>query len=121
MKTSELSGIALDWAVAKASGHTDYICRARLQSFKRPTVGSCNYPDADSYWPYAPSTDWAQGGPILAEEKICLWSWGGDYEACYNGLPNEHICTGPTPLVAAMRCFVSMTLGSELDVPKELL
>jgi hypothetical protein len=29
--------------------------------------------------------------------------------------------SGPTPLIAAMRCFVASKLGDEVDVPKELL
>jgi len=28
---------------------------------------------------------------------------------------------GPTPLIAAMRCFVASKLGDEVDVPEELL
>jgi hypothetical protein len=27
---------------------------------------------------------------------------------------------GPTPLIAAMRCFVSSRLGDEVEIPKEL-
>ena len=28
---------------------------------------------------------------------------------------------GPTPLIAAMRCFVASKLGDEVDVPDELI
>ena len=28
---------------------------------------------------------------------------------------------GPTPLIAAMRCFVASHLGDEVNVPEELL
>lgn len=28
---------------------------------------------------------------------------------------------GPTPLIAAMRCFVASRLGDEIEIPEELL
>ncbi len=28
---------------------------------------------------------------------------------------------GPTPLIAAMRCYVASKLGDEVDIPEELL
>jgi hypothetical protein len=28
---------------------------------------------------------------------------------------------GPTPLIAAMRCYVASKLGDEVDVPEELM
>ena len=37
-----------------------------------------------------------------------------------NGDNSGHM-TGPTPLIAAMRCFVASKLGDEVDIPKELL
>ena len=29
--------------------------------------------------------------------------------------------SGPTPLIAAMRCYVASKLGDEVDVPEELV
>ena len=100
MKTAELTEAALDWAVAKAIGE-----------YKPVPVPKY-------------STDWAQGGPIIEREKINLrhdpdcnkaqaWEASDDidfFEAVY----------GPTPLVAAMRCYVASKLGDEIDLPKEL-
>lgn len=34
------------------------------------------------------------------------------------GIPEGY---GPTPLIAAMRCFVASKLGDEVEVPDELL
>jgi hypothetical protein len=66
MKTSELTGAALDWAAAKAEGLTywddDRLCFA-------------NEPHGEDF---EPSTDWAQGGTIIEREKIEL-DTGGDY------------------------------------------
>jgi hypothetical protein len=102
MKTSELTGAALDWAVA--------ICE--------PT--QCN-PDH-----YSPSTDWAQGGPIIEREDIALSRFKNQPEellcSAYIGKPTEHLhCQhGPTPLIAAMRCYVASKLGDEVEIPEEL-
>jgi hypothetical protein len=37
----------------------------------------------------------------------------------YDG--SEHHATGPTLLIAAMRCFVASKLGDTIDIPEELL
>jgi len=69
------------------------------------------------------STDWAQGGPIIEKEEIQLSSsphsegyWW--YAQCM-GSTKEF--AGPTPLIAAMRCYVASKLGDEVDVPEGLL
>jgi hypothetical protein len=71
------------------------------------------------------STDWSQGGPIIEREKITI-SQGRDLIASiwHEGCPilsdwykfKQH---GPTPLVAAMRCFVASKLGDEIEIPEE--
>ena len=65
------------------------------------------------------SSDWAQGGPILEREGISIYRMTSGWSAAYNpsGTPQD----GPTPLIAAMRCYVSNRLGNEVEVPEELL
>jgi len=116
-KTNELTGPALDWAVAKCEGdevrYEGGCIRPALSQF------------VDDDW-YQPSTDWNQGGPIIEREKIELryhdvivagiWYRDGiGRDEC------SHKAIGPTPLVAAMRCYVASKLGNEVDIPKELL
>ena len=69
--------------------------------------------------PFQPSKDWAQGGPILAKEKISVWCYPDlqSWHACTGfdfvrgeGLKTQHYCQGPTPLVAAMRSFAASKL-----------
>ena len=95
VKTSELTGAALDWAVAKCEGNM-------------------------LAHPY--STLWQQGGPIIERERIGLTyadsvpSW---YATSQQG--KRFLRLGPTPLIAAMRCYVASKLGDTVEVPEELL
>lgn len=103
MKTSELQGAALDWAVAKCEGQT-YQWQSGGQVFT-----------------YKPSMRWSQGGPIIEREKI-------ETRLYYNDPPGQWCAEGqdgtfthgPTPLIAAMRCYCASKLGDEVDVPEEL-
>ena len=105
MKTSELQGAALDWAVAKCE-ENDGVWFAS---------------DADPV-PFTPSTDWAQGGPIIEREQLNLSCLGNNkWEVWPNyGMNDTTYCKGPTPLIAAMRCYVASKLGDEVEVPHGL-
>jgi hypothetical protein len=98
MKTSELQGAALDWAVAKC------------EYFPVRHGVDDNCPEY--------STDWAHGGPIIEREGIALYLNGDDG---WTGEDGWKRATGHTPLIAAMRCYVAMKLGDEVEVPGELL
>ena len=65
------------------------------------------------------SSDWAHGGPILEREGISIYRMTSDWSAAHN--PSGATQDGPTPLIAVMRCYVSNCLGSEVEVPEELL
>jgi hypothetical protein len=39
----------------------------------------------------------------------------------YDGLEMVGIEHGPTPLIAAMRCYIASKMGDEVKVPDELL
>lgn len=119
MKTSELTGAALDWAVAKCEG-ADYFCH-------NPETYDADLP-WESLFNY--STDWAQGGPILEREKLLTCAWGEDqwkaqsfWNESYKAFGHVAMFSslGPTPLIAAMRCYVASKLGDEVDVPEELV
>jgi len=111
MKTSELTGHALDWAVAMCEG-IDHDTAALNIMF-----------GDDNDWFLAPSTDWAQGGPIIEREGIGVYQYRGAWSA-HCPLPNGglHACMEkqPTPLIAAMRCYVASKLGADIDVPELL-
>jgi hypothetical protein len=122
VKTSELTGAALDWAVAKCEGLEKRECSG-VPSW-RWGFTSCGR----NWWlhEWHPSTDWAQGGPIIGRERICLDQRKG--EPCRAFIMSEHwqhehaqFAPEDEPPVAAMRCFVASKFGDEVDVPEELL
>ena len=118
MKTSGLIGAQLDWAVAQCEKvEVGYINGRIMRRLPRLTPFTGRY---------QPSTKWSQGGLIIEREKIavayepsmiyddtCRW------KALCAMSDAEHQY-GPTPLVAAMRCYVASKLGDEVAVPKEL-
>ena len=122
MKTSELQGVALDWAVAKCEGVAveylnDGITRCLLQ---KPSGR------------YAPSTNWAQGGPIIEKENMKVFpNVGGRWSAQIRHTVNHPLVAHPvldgwtngagdTPLIAAMRAYVASKLGDEVEIPEGL-
>ena len=129
----ELSGAALDWAVAK--------CESRDWPDKAAQFLGEQY--------YKPSTNWSQGGPIIERENITIiranslyvdgknvpnWfaetdKWVG--HSISTGYEGEYFdpCFmvdesggyyGTTPLIAAMRCYVASKLGDDVEIPDEL-
>ena len=108
IKTSELTGPALDWAVAKCAGEEVFMNAGQLEALWT-TDG------------YKPSTLWAQGGPIIEREQIDIMSRNkatrNDWIASRWAAPWYN---GPTPLIAAMRCYVASKLGDEVEIPEEL-
>lgn len=102
VRTEELTSDALDWAVARCEG-------LDLEH---------GLTDDERY-----STNWAQGGPILDREGVCLLDPASNQNR--NGQWHANCgawgADGATPLIAAMRCFVASKLGDEVEVPEELL
>jgi hypothetical protein len=78
----------------------------------------------DDEYRYHPSTNWAQGGPIIERERLLIQpelGKEGAGNAWYCVAITPHDAYGETPLVAAMRCYLVSKLGDEIDVPEELL
>jgi len=96
IKTNELSGAALDWAVGQA--------------------------DECDLAPVEYSTKWEFGGPIIEREGIDLQYQGGETDVWAADIFNaDSMIYGDTPLIAAMRCYVASKLGDEVEVSDELL
>jgi hypothetical protein len=113
MKTSELTGAALDWAVAKCE-----VVAVRWSAAHEQLLVD-GYP----YRVWQPHTNWLQGGPIIEREGIGLHFDDDDNDPWaarpYLG-DTWNLMLGPTPLIAAMRCYVASKLGEEVEIPEEL-
>jgi hypothetical protein len=123
IKTSKLTGAALDWAVAKADEERDVLFCQRQYGRLLVRV-PCIHGGRVAEWPYAPSTNWVQGGPIIEREFITLVNADGDdvwsaYPIADD--PVAHRKSGPTPLIAAMRCYVAIKFGDSIEIPDQLL
>jgi len=148
IKTSELSGAALDWAVAKVAGIPTGVMSGI--PYRQDLPG-------DTYGPgpiWKPSTDWSQGGPLIQSNQIFLepprdvhranydektgkvrgcWqtyeSWHATVSARVRTLPPKiegfpgrvGRGEGETALIAACRAIVTSVFGDEVEVPEELV
>ena len=127
MKTSELTGAALDWAVAKCGGIHVSMARGGWFVFDSDAFSEYrnDYND-DKLQSFKPSTNWAQGGPIIEREGVaidCIQA-DGEIAGWIAQLPMfreaKYEKPSPTPLIAAMRCYVASKLGDTIDIPEEL-
>lgn len=108
IKVSDLIGAPLEWAVATCEA-SRVGATIKTQAFLRGMEIEL----------FEFSTSWMQGGPIIEREGITLLRLTNDWEAQCGWQP---VCSeaGPTPLVAAMRCYVASKLGDTVGVPEEL-
>jgi len=117
LKTSDLTGTALHWAVAQLECE-DERSRVRIK-------GSEVFMLLDGGNPFGParscgySTDWSKGGPIIEREDISIYKMGHQWLAGKG--TGRGAVFGPTPLIAAMRCYVASKFGDEVEVPDQLL
>ena len=111
-KTSELKGAALDWAVAKCIGHRVAANYGAYIRIHLPDPKQFGYTLA-----FCPSTDWSQAGPIIERERITAIAMPNGTWATSTPLHTFH---HPTPLIAAMRCYVASKLGDEVEIPEGL-
>jgi hypothetical protein len=115
MKTSELSGAALDWAVAKCEGFGDSPRFMEIFMYQQSRgMGYCY------------STDWSRGGPIIERERIAVEFLQWDDIDCTMPIWTSYKFgtdfggQGSTPLISAMRCFVASRMGDDIELPEEI-
>ena len=118
-KTSELQGSALDWVVAKCLPDDTARIYFDEQTGEKLFLDDWEVPE------FSPSTDWAQGGPIIEREWLDVTPWPNESDEDLRWQCKQHdsidcVAFGPTPLIAAMRCYVASQLGDEVEVQDEL-
>ncbi|PHM42369.1 phage protein NinX family protein [Xenorhabdus szentirmaii] len=132
LKTSELTGRALDYAVAMIE-HSPTV----ISESGKCIVGIPNLICRDfngnlmpEYYPYSPSTDWALCGQLIDKylDDLAYVAFRGPY-----WIANSRIVRleddfsifqtqeGKTPQIAICRAVVASQLGNEIDIPDELL
>jgi hypothetical protein len=148
VKTSEASGIVLNWLVAKCE---NLPMKHDPMGFKKDAPNS----EQAGWWiwedeannldrtqiigsksGYSPSSNWAQGGLIIERELLQVnpkwnnasmeiagvegcWTWEAFVLGPEN-LDDNFEQEGNTSLEAAMRCYVVSKLGNEVEVPDSL-
>jgi hypothetical protein len=142
IKVSEATDLQLNWLIAKCEGYQPVYNNGSI----RPVFRKCE--STEKTWPdYC--TNWSQSGPIIQRENISVIRCEDDYATNKRGFTTskritvwgavigqrgwdwaydqsiqiyrENVQIGPTPLVAAMRCYVASKLGDVVDVPEELI
>lgn len=121
LKTADLVGEALAWAVAKAERLDVHVAKPHYGAPARVFV---NYRGeaTERCERYNPQESWALGGPLKIKHQIgdgpALGGW-----TAYPSRPNEPTdwLMGPSPLVAICRAVITKITGNTVQVPKELM
>lgn len=137
VKTAELSGRALDWAVCLATGDyemTDIpadingensgrilapigILKSGFQLPPKGKLSAC-------YFIRNYHNNWTLYGPLIEKFKVCV-DWNtcnidSDYDSepwMSEAIGSEEINYGSTPQIAICRAVVASNLGDEVDFP----
>lgn len=122
--TKDLTGAALDWAVAAALNvqyKEDRVVKVcRVEATTPAWVERENAPGSAPYFQrFSPSIDWAQGGPIIEREGIDFEE-SGTYAVIDRDRDGVWTASGRNHLTAAMRCFVASKIGDTVQVPENL-
>ncbi|MBD8790924.1 DUF2591 domain-containing protein [Pseudomonas syringae] len=117
VKTSELSGEALNWVVGMAEGLNMFVAPTvygvPARAFVNRLRGTTTYGQR-----YDPGNDWALGGPLIEKYVTALNQSGTEswWPHC-----EDRLGQGEKPLIAACRAIVAAKLGETVSVPAELL
>lgn len=139
VKTSDLEGAALDWAVAQATKAWDWAHSlhptmtldpsfesACIRPYPRGEFGSSletcvlipRNPMRQDPSPFCPSSEWSHGGPLISDYRVSVIYSDEDSDPCA-WTDDTAAWSGPTPLIAAMRAIVAAKLGDEIEIPME--
>lgn len=117
MKVSELTGVKLDYWVARALGDR----QVRIVGAEEHERVEARFMDMFPFDRFSPSRAWYEAGPIIEREAIHLERDVDGYsepdEPWYAGC-GVFWDIGSTPLIAAMRAFVKAKVGDHV-VPDE--
>lgn len=109
VRTSELKGLSLNWAMALADGKQARITKSGI----RLALGGSTFGKIE------PATDEKAGTLAILRHKV-------RFDVLLPGYPwaarvGESIAGGPTLIVAACRAIAVARLGDTIDIPVELI
>ena len=118
VEASTAEGIALDWAVGQCDKRKLYL--AKSKRLMTANYGTFNHRHGAPW--YEPSSNWLQGGRIIQSNLITLditdTAYDDKTDECIKlktpewwSSIGEVTARGSTPLIAAMRCFVTSRLA----------
>ena len=121
VNVNELTGMALDWAVGMAVGKP-LVIRSPIGQPDGPRVVWEQVGDHGGVVWFAPSGNWAHGGPLIERFKPDLQTGNeGRLVALLHNDSDVIMCRGETYLIALCRVIVTDRMGSVVNVPDELL
>jgi hypothetical protein len=122
VKTADLAGEVLGWAVAKAEGLDVFLAPPEYGNPWR-VFARYRYSVTEQTKRYNPWEDWSLGGPLIEKHMVSLHCpqsadgvWAG-WRITGNG---EFCQAGDSPMIAACRAIVADKLGDTVQVPNEL-
>ncbi|KWS07481.1 hypothetical protein AL064_18890 [Pseudomonas syringae pv. syringae] len=118
VKTADLVGAALDWAVAKADGRDPKVYFTGIHEHTFVYIGDCGT------CKFNPTVSWIWLGALIKRYRIEVRPlYIGDWEAqvMADDEPATPEAEGSSPELAICRAIVEEKLGETVSVPKELL
>lgn len=125
VKSQDLSGSALNWAVALCEHKQGFITQG-MPCFDNNTKRVYKTESLLSIGVnFTPSASWSDGGPIIEREEIHLLRANSQWIASikYNDRRTDWriLAMADSPLVAAMRCYAASRLGNKVEIPESLV
>ncbi|GLO24434.1 phage protein NinX family protein [Pseudomonas putida] len=121
VKTADLAGEALGWAVGKAEGLDLFLEPPGYNGVPWRVFARYRATVTERTDRYNPWEDWAPGGLLIQKYRVGFGLYSDSFFAVtgLDDMPGD--ADGPTHLIAACRAVVAAKLGDTVQVPKELM
>lgn len=124
VKTADLAGEALGWAVGKAEGLDLQLTPPGYNGVPWRVFARYQGQAIEHTKRFNPWEDWAVGGPLIEKRMVslhCPQSTDDVWAGWVITDKGEFCQAGDSAPIAACRAIVSAALGDTVQVPKELL
>ncbi|QKK95750.1 DUF2591 domain-containing protein [Pseudomonas sp. 13159349] len=124
VKTADLAGEALGWAVGKAEGLDLQLAPPGYNGVPWRVFARYQGQAIEHTKRFNPWEDWSLGGPLLEKRMVslhCPQSTDDIWAGWVITDKGEFCQAGDSALIAACRAIVAAKLGDTVQVPKELM